>query len=222
MHYSKNSWQEQGLKYNPFHTIVAPRPIGWTSTVNKSGQPNLSPFAYFNAVNTDPEQVMLSISNRGHAHKNNYGFEINSFKDTLRNILDTKEFVINLVTKDLVGAMNESSKNYTPDVNEFAQSGVTAEPSKVVVPPRVKETPIALECKLWKSITLPQNGDVGTTMLIGDVVSTYINDELLIDGVLDITQTTTIGRLGGRDYCYIDKSNIFQLTRPDNYTKGAW
>lgn len=222
MYFRQNEWQAQGLKYNPFHTIVSPRPIGWTSTISKTGEPNLSPFAYFNAVNTDPEQVMLSISNRGHTHKNEYGFELNSYKDTLRNILDTEEFVINLVTKDLVGAMNESSENYKPEINEFERSGITAEPSRVVRPPRVKETPIALECRLWRSITLPQKGDVGTTMLIGNVVSTYINDDLVVDGVLDLTKTTTIGRLGGRDYCYVNKSNIFQLTRPDNYTKGAW
>ena len=92
----------------------------------------------------------------------------------------------------------------------------------VVKPPRVKETPIALECKLWKSITLPQDGDVGTTMVIGTVVNTYINDDMVVDGVLDMKQATTVGRLGGRDYCYVNGENTFQLLRPDNYTKGAW
>ncbi len=222
MNFAFNEWNKQGLKYNPFHTIVAPRPIGWASTLSNEGELNLSPFAYFNAINTDPEQVMLSISNRGHMHKEKFGFEINSLKDTLKNILDTKEFVINLVTKELVDAMNKSSENYTPEINEFAQSGVTPEPSMVVKPPRVKETPIALECKLWKSITLPQDGDVGTTMVIGTVVNTYINDDMVVDGVLDMKKTTTIGRLGGRDYCYVNGENTFQLTRPDNYTKGAW
>ena len=222
MYFGPNGWQSQGLKYNPFHTIVAPRPIAWTSTLSKDGEPNLSPFAYFNAVNTNPEQVMLSISNRGHMHREKFGFELDSPKDTLRNVLDTEEFVVNLVTDDLMDAMNRSSENYSPEINEFTRSGVTAEPSKVVKPPRVKETPIALECKLWKSITLPQDGEVGTTMVIGTVVNTYIKDEILVDGVLDIKQITTIGRLGGRDYCYINKENIFQMTRPDNYTKGAW
>lgn len=222
MEFGHNEWQTRGLRYNPFHTIVAPRPIGWTSTINSSGEANLAPFAYFNAVNTNPEQVMLGISNRGHMHKEKYGFELNSSKDTLANILDTREFVINLVTKELAHAMNKSSENYGPGVNEFEKSGVTTEDSRVVKPPRVKETPIALECRLWRSITLPQNGDIGTTMLIGDVVSTYIRDDLIVDGVLDIKRITTIGRLGGRDYCHVSKENTFQLTRPDNYTKGAW
>ena len=221
MEYGYNEWQSQGLKYNPFHTIVSPRPIGWTSTMSTKGQLNLAPFSYFNAVNTNPEQVMLSITNRGHRHQERYGFELNSPKDTLTNILDTKEFVINFVTKELVHAMNKSSENHRPGVNEFEQSGVNAENSTVVKPPRVKETPIALECRLWKSITLPQNNDVGTTLLIGNVLSTYIRDDLIVDGTLDTKQMTTIGRLGGRDYCHVDEKTIFQLTRPDNYIKAG-
>ena len=86
MNFGYNRWQEQGLKYNPFKKIVAPRPIGWASTLSKEGQLNLAPFSYFNAINTEPEQVMLSISNRGHMHKEKFGFEINSPKDTLKNI----------------------------------------------------------------------------------------------------------------------------------------
>ena len=221
MEFGYNEWQSQGLKYNPFHTIVAPRPIGWTSTMSTKGHLNLAPFSYFNAVNTNPEQVMLAISNRGHQHRERYGFELNSPKDTLTNILDTEEFVINFVTKELADAMNKSSENHRPGVNEFDLSGVHAEDSTVVNPPRVKETPIALECRLWKSITLPQNGDVGTTMLIGNVVSTYIRDDLIVDGALDMKQITAIGRLGGRDYCHVGEKTIFQLTRPDNYVKAG-
>lgn len=221
MNYEYGDWKGKGLKYNPFHTIVAPRPIGWTSTLDAEGGLNLSPFAYFNAINTQPEQIILSISNRGPGHLK-FGFDINSPKDTLKNILDTEEFVVNLVTKELVEAMNKSSENFAPNIDEFAQCGVTPEPSKLVKPPRVKETPIALECKLWKSIKLPQDNEVGTTMIIGTVVNTYINDSMIVDDVLDMKQTTTIGRLGGLDYCYVDQKNTFQLTRPDNYTKGAW
>jgi len=222
MHIVNGDWQKQGLRYNPFHTIVSPRPIGWTSTVNTSGKPNLAPFAYFNAVNTEPEQVMLGISNRGHAHKNDYGFELNSPKDTLQNIIDTREFVINIVTDDLAEAMNKTSHNFTPGVDEFEQAGITPEKSHLVSPPRVKETPIALECRLWRSIELPKSKDVTTTMIIGTVVSTYINDDLIAEGALDVTKITTIGRLGSRYYCRVNKESIFQMTRPDNYTKGSW
>ena len=222
MNFENNEWESRGLKYNPFHTIVAPRPIGWTSSISKKGEVNLSPFAYFNAVNTSPEQVMLSISNRGEEHKKMFGLEVNSPKDTLQNILDTEEFVINLVTKDLVDAMNKSSQNYGPHINEFEESGLTPEPSIILKPPRVKESPIALECKLWKSIELPKNKNVATTMVIGTVVNTYIDDSLVVDGVLNLNGVTTIGRLGSKNYAYINQDNIFKITRPDNYKKGAW
>jgi flavin reductase (DIM6/NTAB) family NADH-FMN oxidoreductase RutF len=119
---------------------VVPRPIAWVSTLDLAGVPNLAPFSFFNAIGSSPPAVSISVG---------YADGIDQRKDTLRNISDTGEFVVNIVDEDLAQAMNVTSANYPPDVDEFAIAGVVAVPCVTVRPARVSGTPVSLECKLF-------------------------------------------------------------------------
>src|SRR6185437_10070174 len=122
---------EHGLRYDPLKALVAPRPIGWISTVSRTGVLNLSPYSFFNAVSEKPAHVMFSSSGN---------------KDSRRNAEETGEFVCSVATFGLKDKMNISSSAVAPDVDEFALSGLTPAPSRFVKPPRVAESPAALEC----------------------------------------------------------------------------
>src|SRR5271163_5126580 len=134
--------------YNILLNAVAPRPIAWVSTLSASGQPNLAPFSFFNAVSVKPPLLGFSPSMRSSKKSEPSGKAGGEHKDTLRNIRETREFVVNIVTFELAEAMNLTSGEYDASVNEFELAKVTPEPSKVVRPPRVAESPVSFECKL--------------------------------------------------------------------------
>ena len=188
-----------GLRWDPFTALVAPRPIGWISTLGKSGVVNLAPYSFFNAVSTDPHFVMFSSGGR---------------KDSQRNAEETGEFVCSLATYDLRDAMNRTSQHVGPDVDEMALAGLTAAPSRLVTPPRVKESPVAFECKYWRTVDLPgPNGGPGThAIVLGQVVGIHIDDAVIVEGRVDVTRLKPIARLGYRDYAVID--TVFELPRP--------
>lgn len=213
---------EQPFEVSPFHTIVAPRPIAWISTVSNLGQRNLAPYAYFNAISTSPDLIMFSAMNRGLEHQRLFGYTPNTPKDTVVNILDTQEFVVNMVSHSVVDAMNASSENVPSEVDEFELAGVTPAECNTVAVPRVLEAPCSLECRLWRTMELPGTDGIDSIMIIGEVLGVHIKDEYIVDGRLDIAQFTMIGRLGYRDYSYVDQSSMFKMTRPDNYSKGSW
>ena len=129
-----------GLRHDPLKALVAPRPIGWISTVSKAGVCNLAPYSFFNAMSDKPAYVVFGVAGQ---------------KDSLRNVAETGEFVCSLATWDLRYQMNMSSAAVPFGVDEFPISGLTATRSHFVKPPRVKESPAAFECKLWKTIDLP-------------------------------------------------------------------
>ena len=131
------------FKIDPFKSIVFPRPIGWISSISKNGIANLAPYSYFNSVADEPPQVMF-CSNGSTA----YG----KYKDSLSNILSTKEFVVNFVTSTLRNQMNISSKDFKPDEDEFFFSNLKKKKSKLVKAPSVKDSPANLECKLIETI----------------------------------------------------------------------
>lgn len=181
---------------------VIPRPIGWISSVSKDGIPNLAPFSFFNAVGEDPPHVMFSTVRSG-----------NTNKDTLNNVLETGQFVVNMATEDLVDAMNATSVNLPPDGNEFDYAGLTAEPSVLVKPPRVKESPVSFECELVHHYSLEGHTDGGATIMIGRIVMFHVDDSVLLDDY-KINQEVyrPIARLAGANYAKLGE--IFSIKRP--------
>ena len=185
-----------GLDRDPFMALVSPRPIGWISTLDANGVVNLAPYSFFNAVSTNPHFVMFSSGGR---------------KDSQRNAEETGEFVCSLATYDLREAMSRTSKHVEPHVDEMALAGLSPAPSTLVAPPRVAESPVAFECKYWRTVDLPgiDGGPGNHAIVLGQVVGIHIDDEALVDGRVDITRLRPIARLGYRDYAVIDE--VFEL-----------
>jgi flavin reductase (DIM6/NTAB) family NADH-FMN oxidoreductase RutF len=188
-----------GLQWDPFKALVSPRPIGWISTLGQNGVVNLAPYSFFNAVSTDPHFVMFSSGGR---------------KDSQRNAEETGEFVCSLATFELRDAMNRTSQHVGPEVDEMKMAGLTPAPSRIVAPPRVAESPVAFECKYWRTIELPgPRGGPGThAIVLGQVVGVHIDDAVIVDGKVDVTKLKPIARLGYGDYAVIEE--VFELSRP--------
>jgi flavin reductase (DIM6/NTAB) family NADH-FMN oxidoreductase RutF len=180
-------------------SIIAPRPIAWVSSIGADGTLNLAPFSFFNIVGHDPVTVMVSIgSRRGES------------KDTLRNIRETREFVVNIADESLVVPLNESSGEYTYEVNEFERAALEPLPSELVKPPRVAVAPIALEVRSTQII--PVEG-TAYTMCLGEVVRFHIREGLLREnGLVDTAVLRPLTRLGGDEYGTLGR--VFELARP--------
>ncbi|CAN5470570.1 flavin reductase family protein [soil metagenome] len=192
-----------GLPHDPFNAIVGPRPIGWISSQDAAGRLNLAPYSFFNAFNYIPP--ILGFSSVGR-------------KDSLANIEATGEFVWNLSTFKLADAMNQSCARVGPEVDEFVLSGLTPEPSRLVAPPRVKEAPVSMECKVSQIIQLQSAAGVTvpTWLVLGEVVGVHIDAALLKDGVYDTAASGTILRGGGpADYFSIGPDQLFRMRRPE-------
>ncbi len=190
-----------GLAHNPFKALVAPRPIGWISTLDAGGRPNLAPYSFFNAVADTPPMVLFSSAGRREV--------ADGSKDSAANILATGEFVCNIVPLALKDAMNASSAACAPDVDEFELAGLARAPSSVVAPPRVAAAPAALECRLWQAVTLPGEANI---LIIGEVVGIHIDDAVIRDGRVDVTRYQPLARLGYHDYAAV--SEVFTMRRP--------
>jgi flavin reductase (DIM6/NTAB) family NADH-FMN oxidoreductase RutF len=175
---------------------VAPRPIAWVSTVSATGQPNLAPFSFFNAVCVGPPLLAFAPGLRP-SRQGNVGE--GEAKDTLRNIRNTKEFVVNIVTYELLEAMNVTSGEYDPSVNEFELAKVTPMPSKVVKPPRVGESPVSFECQLHQILDFSP-APTSSSLVIGEVVFIHMDDAHIKNGKLDRNSLDLIGRMGGIQY----------------------
>jgi flavin reductase (DIM6/NTAB) family NADH-FMN oxidoreductase RutF len=191
-----------GLPRDPFKAIIAPRPIGWISTLSKDGIANLAPYSFFNAISEKPHYVI---------------FGSGGIKDSVRNIEETGEFVCSLSTYDLRGEMNVSSAAVPPGVDEFPIAGLTAVKSNMVRPPRVKESPAAFECRHWKTIELPPakpGGPAGYHAVIGLVVGIYIDDAALKEGFFDTATVKPLARLGYMDYAYVTGDVTLTINRP--------
>ncbi|MGB7862242.1 MAG: flavin reductase family protein, partial [Candidatus Sulfotelmatobacter sp.] len=160
---------------------MAPRPIAWVSTISPSGQHNLAPFSFFNVVCVDPPLLAFAPGLRQPKQPEAGRGEA---KDTLRNIRETREFVVNIVTYELREAMNLTSGEYEASVNEFELAKLTPEPSKIVRPPRVAESPVSFECKLHQILDFSPAPTSGS-LVIGKIVSIHMNDAHIKDGRLD-------------------------------------
>ncbi len=191
-----------GLAHDPFNAIVGPRPIGWISTCSAAGQVNLAPYSFFNAFNYVPPII---------------GFASIGYKDTLRNIEETGEFVWNLTTRPLAEAMNRTCAPVGPEVNEFDLAGLAAAPSRLVKPPRVADSPVTFECRKTQVLQL-QGLDakpVSTWLVLGEVVAVHIAKSLIKDGIYQTADAAPVLRGGGpADYFEIKADNLFRMWRP--------
>ena len=187
---------------DPFKSLVFPRPIGWISSVNKNGIANLAPYSYFNAVTDEPPQIMF-CSNGSSSHY--------KYKDSLSNILSTKEFVVNFATSSTRNQMNNSSIDFKPDEDEFILSKLKKKKSKLVRAPSVKDSPVNLECKLVKTIKLKSKSKKISTMIIGEVIGIYINNKFVKNGRIDSVSMNYIARMGYSEYTTV--SSKFNLKR---------
>lgn len=194
--------QGHGLPHNPFNAIITPRPIGWISTRGNDGQDNLAPYSFFNGVAYEPPQVMFSSTSA----KDDRG----DTKDSVANIRDTGEFCVNIVQYDMRDAMNASSGPWDKEVDEFAFAEIERAECEVIACSRVAGAPAALECKLTQIVPLEGTSNFA---VFGQVVGVHIRDNVLVDGMIDVTKYLPLARLGYRDYAYIDRP--FTLKRPN-------
>ena len=189
------------FSYNPFKAIVSPRPIGWISSQDNNGICNLAPYSFFNAVSDNPPMVVFSAT--GIKEKKS------KIKDSIKNITETKEFIVNVVSKDLLDQMNLTSGIYSRDTDEFEIANLTKGKARIVKPPFVADSPASLECRLYKKIVLP--GDINI-LILGLVVGVHINDKYLKNGILDVSEYQPVARLGYTHYTSV--SDVFSLLRP--------
>ncbi len=203
MHYDP-AIDDHGFPHSPFKSCVVPRPIGWISTLSEDGVANLAPYSQFQNVTYDPPIVLICANQRTTAGR----------KDTVINIERTGEFVWNMATYDLREAVNTSSREYPPEVDEFAAAGLAKLPSLVVRAPRVAASPVHFECQHLQTIRIPGNGDMGSAdIVIGRVVHIHIDDAAMTaDGRLDIERIRPLARLGYFNYTYVDKQ--FEMLPP--------
>ncbi len=183
---------------------VAPRPIAFASTVDKSGSVNLSPFSYFNIFGSNPPILIFSPSRRGRD---------NTVKHTYQNVLEVPEVVINMVSYDIVEQMSLSSTEYDKGVDEFIKSGLTAAASDLITPPRVKESPVSFECKVNEVKPLGKEGGAGN-LVIAEILLMHISDEILTDGKIDPQKIRLVGRMGGNWYSKAYGDEIFEIDKP--------
>lgn len=197
----ETSKNDHGLPHNPFKAIVSPRPIGWISSIDAQGRPNLAPYSFFNAICDTPPLV---------------AFSSNGYKDSVSNIDETHEFVCNIVGYDLKDAMNASSAPLPHGESEFERAGLEMAECNLVKVPRVARAPAALECKHVQTIRLQDTDgkDTDNWMVIGQVVAVHVDDKVVANGRVDVTLFRPLSRLGYRDYASVD--SVFEMTRPSS------
>ena len=186
-----------------FVGCVTPRPIAFVSTVSPDGINNLAPFSFFTMVALNPALAGFSIGRR----RGGSGAK----KDTLVNIEATGEFVINAVTEAIAEPMNRAAGDYPREVDEFREAGLTPLPSDTVRPPRVAESPVAIECRLERIMefgTFPRMSN----FVVGRILRVFVRDDVMENGVIRPERIRTIGRLGSDFYCRTQQ--IFEMKRP--------
>ena len=201
MHYDTTA-NRHGLRHDPFKALIAPRPIGWISTLDGNGRRNLAPYSFFMAVSDRPPIVLFSSAGT---------------KDSLRNIEETGEFTCSLATWALREQMNLSSAPVSPGVDEFDLAGLEAAPSGFVAPPRVAASPAAFECRHWKTLELPcdpARPGLGYHVVFGLVVGVYIDDACIRDGIVDTGAMRPLARMGYMDYSVVTPETVFTMNRP--------
>lgn len=184
---------------------IAPRPIAFVSTIDSGGNVNLSPFSFFNLVSSNPPVCVFSPARR---------VRDNTTKHTLDNVSEIKECVINIVNYEIVQQTSLASTEYPKGINEFTKSGLTELKSELVKPPRVKESPVQLECKVRDVISLGENPGAGN-LVIAEVLLIHINEDVLDEAKkIDQVKMDLVARLGGDWYCRVNPENLFKIAKP--------
>ncbi|OAT20808.1 flavin reductase family protein [Buttiauxella noackiae] len=192
-----------GLPHDPLNAIIGPRPIGWIASYNQQGARNLAPYSFFNCFNYRPPII---------------GFASSGWKDSVRNIVETKEFVWNLTTRELAEQMNETSASIPHGEDEFLRAGLTAVTGRKVKASLVAESPVNFECRLSQCIqlTAADGTAIDTWLVLGEVVAVHIDESLLKDGIYQTALAKPVLRAGGPSAYYtIDETYRFDMIRPD-------
>jgi flavin reductase (DIM6/NTAB) family NADH-FMN oxidoreductase RutF len=190
---------DHGLPRDPFKAIVAPRPVGWITSMNAKGEINLAPYSFFNAVSDDPPIVLFSSD---------------GYKDSVSFVAETREFVCNLATLDLINAVVTTGISYPRGINEMIEAGLEPLPSRLVKPPRVAASPCALECRLLQIVDLNDldGQPAHRHVVFGQVIGVHIDERFIRDGRLDTAAMAPIARCGYADYAVVDK--VIPVVRP--------
>ena len=188
---------------DPYKSLIFPRPIGWISSIDKKGIVNLAPYSYFNAIADDPPQIMFVAGASDRSSQK---------KDTLTNIMATKEFVVNFATSATRNQMNLSSKDIHKDDDEFVLTKLKKRKSRLVKVPSVANSPVNLECKLLKSIKLKSSLRKFSTMVMGEVIGIYIKDSFIEKGRVNSAAMRYVARMGYSEYTTV--SSKFKMKRP--------
>jgi flavin reductase (DIM6/NTAB) family NADH-FMN oxidoreductase RutF len=190
--------------YQLLTRVVSPRPIAFVSTLSAEGGGNLAPFSYFNLGGINPPSLVFSVLNDRHGNE----------KDTLRNVRETGEFVISVVTRGMAERMNATSAAYPRGVDEFDQAGFIRAASELVRPPRVAESPLAMECRLH-TIVSHGSGPLAGHYIIGEMLLLHAADSVLdADGRPDPARIGFIGRMGADWYVHAAPPALFEMPRP--------
>jgi len=184
---------------------ITPRPIAFASTVDKHGNVNLSPFSFFNCFGANPPILVFSPARRGRD---------NTVKHTYENVLEVPEVVINIVNYAMVQQASLASTEYPRGVNEFVKAGFTEAPSQMIKPPRVKESPVSMECKVLQVIPTG-DGPAAGNLVICEVLLMHIDEKILgTDGRIDPRKLDVVARLGSDFYCRVQGDSIFEVPKP--------
>ena len=192
---------ESSALYKLLTGTVIPRPIAWVATVDENGIDNLAPFSFFNVVSEDPPHIMFSTVRTG-----------NKNKDTLNNILANQQFVVNLVTEDVVEQMNTTSQYVAADVNEFELANVTPIESIYIKPKRVKESLVQFECEMVHHYFIEKHQNGGACIIIGKIITMHIDDSILMENhKINLEKYKPVARLAGSNYSKLGE--IFSIKR---------
>ena len=201
--YSYQPAEGHGLPHDPLNAIIGPRPIGWIASTDSLGRNNLAPYSFFNCFNYRPPII---------------GFASSGWKDSVRNIVESKAFVWNLATRPLSEQMNETSASRPHGEDEFSRAGLTPLASQLVAAPRVAESPVHFECRLSQCIqlTTASGSALDTWLVLGEVVAIHIDESLLEGGIYQTAKAQPVLRAGGPPAYYsISEDQRFDLVRPD-------
>jgi len=179
-------------------SVIVPRPIALVTTLSPGGVVNAAPFSFFNALCSEPPMVMLSVDRRRSERK-----------DTARNILERREFVVNVVSERIAESMNLCSGDYPPEVSEIPIAGFTTAPSEIVGVPRIAESLVQLECTLEQHLTI---GRAPNDLFLGAIHVFHVADEIIESGMVKAHALKAVGRLSGSEYC--TSTEIFTMERP--------
>jgi flavin reductase (DIM6/NTAB) family NADH-FMN oxidoreductase RutF len=195
--------------YRWMASTIAPRPIAWVSSLSADGVANLAPFSFFQMITSRPPTLMISPLAQTDGSK----------KDTARNILQSGEFVVNLVPYGLRDIMNRTSFGYDGETSEFDACGVTRAPSQLVQPPRVAGVPVSFECRLARCMPYPEQ-QPSCHVIFGEVIAAHIDEAILADnGEIDPDRLNLLSRMGGDWYGRTASNANFEMARPEGWRR---